>query len=101
MTVKNIVEQIERIYGRQTLPYMLRLINDALVDMGGKVQHFSAVAKTDLVTYQRWYDLDDAVIDVFRVEIKDNDDRYVMIPKLVDPHKLMKEDSDVSAGDKT
>ena len=64
MTVKNIVEQIERIYGRQPLPYMLRLINDALVDMGGKVQHFSAVAKTDLVTYQRWYDLDDAVIDV-------------------------------------
>ena len=69
--------------------------------MGGKVQHFSAVAKTDLVTYQRWYDLDDAVIDVFRVEIKDNNDRYTMIPKLVDPHKLMKEDSDAIAGDKT
>ena len=29
-----------------------------------------------------------------RVEIKGTDDRYVMIPKLADPHKLLREDSD-------
>ena len=97
MTVKDIVQQIELIYGRQPLPYMFRLINDALVDMSGKIQHFSAVAKRDLVAYQRWYDLEDVVIDIVRIEIKDSNDRYVMIPKLVDPHKLLKEDSDESS----
>ena len=41
---------------------------------------------------QRWYPLDDSIIDIVRVEIKDTDDRYSMIPKLTDPHKLLRED---------
>ena len=32
-----------------------------------------------------------------RVEIKDTNDRYVMIPKLADPHKLLREDTDDTA----
>ena len=98
MTVKNIVEQVERLYGRQSLPYMLRLINDALLDIGSKAQHYSVISTAQLTSYQRWYDLDDSVIDVFRVELLDSNDRYTMIPRLKDSHKLLKEDSDVSAG---
>tara|TARA_Y100001938_G_C7970680_1_gene369180 strand:+ start:370 stop:675 length:306 start_codon:yes stop_codon:yes gene_type:complete len=97
MTVKDIVQQIELVYGRQPLPYMLRLINDALVDMGGKIQHYTVSAYTNLEQYKRWYELDDAVIDVFRVEVLDSNNRYVMIPKLTDPHKLLKDDSDVNS----
>tara|TARA_R100000152_G_C6778859_1_gene209910 strand:+ start:997 stop:1305 length:309 start_codon:yes stop_codon:yes gene_type:complete len=102
MTVKDIVGQIEHLFGRQPEQYMYQLINDGLLDIASTVQHFSAVARTDLTSYQRWYDLDDsAVIDVFRVEILDNNNRYVMIPKLADSHKLLKEDSDVEINTKT
>ena len=43
---------------------------------------------------QRWYKLDDSVIDITRVEILDDNNRYVMIPKLADSHKLLKDDTD-------
>lgn len=92
MTVKNIIEQIEYLYGRQPEGYMMRLINDALLEISAKKQHFTQREKIDLVQNVRRYDLDDNVIDVFRVEIKDTNDRYVMIPKLADYHKILKED---------
>ena len=34
--------------------------------------------------------------DIVKVEIKDTDGRYVRIPRLVDSHKLLKDDTDVS-----
>ena len=49
---------------------------------------------TDLKKHQRWYKLDDDVIDIKRVEILDSNDRYVMIPKLADSHKLLREDTE-------
>ena len=102
MTVKEVISQVEHLFGRQPAPYMYRLINDGLLDMASKIQHYSAIAKTDLVSYQRWYDLDDdAVLDIFRVELLDANNRYTMIPKLADYHKLLKEDSDVDASSKT
>ena len=101
MKVANVISQIEHLLGRQPQEYIIQLINDALLDISAKAQHYSVISKTHLVSYQRWYDLDDAVIDVFRVEVLDTNNRYVMIPKLVDPHKLKKEDSDLSAGSKT
>jgi len=102
MTVKDVIQQVEHLFGRQPEQYMYRLINDGLLDIAAKAQHYSAISKTDLTSYQRWYDLDDdAVLDIFRVEILDTNDRYVMIPKLADPHKLLKEDSDISADSKT
>ena len=97
MTAKNIIEQIEKIFGRQPEKYMMQLVNDALIEMSGKVQHYTRVSKTDLVSYQRWYDLDDKMIDIIKVEIKDTNDRYVMIPKLTDPHKLLRDDTDESS----
>ena len=94
MKVKNVIQQVEYLLGRQPEQYMIQLLNDALMDMSGKIQHYSSQKKEKLYSKQRWYDLDDNVIDVFRVEILDTDDRYVMIPKLADPHKLLKDDTD-------
>ena len=94
MTVKNIIEQIEQLFGRQPEKLMLQLINDALIEMSGENKHYTRVSKTDLVSYQRWYDLDSKMIDILKVEIKDTNDRYVMIPKLADSHKLLKGDDE-------
>ena len=96
MDVKNLIQQVEYLMGRQPEKYMMQLINDALMDMSAKIQHHTAQKKQNLNQKQRWYSLDDNVIDVTRVEILDTDDRYVMIPRLADPHKLLKDDSDDS-----
>ena len=94
MTVKDVVQQAEKVFGRQSEQYMYRLINDALLDMASKKQHYTVSATTDLKYKQRWYGLSDQVIDITKVEIKDTNSRYVMIPKLSDPHKLLRDDTD-------
>ena len=96
MTVKTLVQQIEMIYGRQPAEYMFRLINDGLNDMSAKIKHYTVVARRDLESYQRWYPIDDRMIDIYRVEVLDTNDRYVMIPKLTDPQNLLKGDSDAT-----
>ena len=96
MNVKNLIQQVEYLMGRQPEQYMMQLINDALMDMSAKIQHYTTQKKQSLNQKQRWYDLDDSVIDVFRVEILDTNDRYVMIPKLVDSHKILRADTDAS-----
>ena len=97
MNVKNLIQQVEYLMGRQPERYMMELVNDGLMDMSAKIQHHTAQKKQNLNQKQRWYPLDDNVIDVTGVEILDTDDRYVMIPKLADPHKLLKDDSDDSS----
>tara|TARA_Y100000593_G_scaffold94584_1_gene194433 strand:+ start:1170 stop:1475 length:306 start_codon:yes stop_codon:yes gene_type:complete len=97
MKVKDLIQQVEYLMGRQPEKYMMQLINDALMDMSGKIQHHTSQKKQNLNQKQRWYALEDNVIDVTRVEILDTDDRYVMIPKLADPHKILKDDSDDSS----
>ena len=97
MTVKNIIEQVEQIFGRQPEKLMIQLVNDALIEISGEARHYTKVSKTDLVTYQRWYDWDSKMIDIVKVEIKDTNDRYVMIPKLTDPHRLLRDDTDEPA----
>ena len=92
MKVKDMLGQIEKLFGRVPENYMLALINDGLEEIGITKQHKVDASKVDLVQNQRWYQLEDDVIDIIRVEIKDTDDRYVMIPKLTDPHRLLKED---------
>ena len=101
MTVKNVIDQIEKVFGRQPEKYMVQLVNDALIEMSGEVKHYTRISKTDLVTYQRWYDLDSKMIDITKVEIKDTNDRYIMIPKLTDPHKLLRDDTDESSSSLT
>ena len=94
MTVKNIIEQIEKMFGRQSEQYMFQLINDALDDIAAQKQHRTVSKTTNLIGYDRWYGLSDDVIGIKKVEIKDTNDRYVMIPKLADPHKLLRDDTD-------
>jgi len=94
MKVKDLVQQVEYTMGRQPEQYMLQLINDALMDMSGKVQHYTTEKIQNLNSKQRWYKLDDSVVDITRVEILDNNDRYVKVPLLADSHKLLKDDTD-------
>ena len=92
MKVKDIISQLERNMGRQPEGYLMRLINDGLLDIAAERQHKIDDMKMDLVEDKRWYEIEDKIIDITRVEIKDTNDRYVMIPKLADAHKLLKED---------
>jgi len=105
MTVKNIIEQVEILYGRKPHEYVKRLINDALLDVASKKQHYIVSAKTDLASGVRWYHLPARTIDIVKVEILDTSSttpRYNLIPKLIDPHKLLKSDTDDSGtGDLT
>ena len=96
MTVKNIIDQTEKMFGRQSEQYMYRLINDALNEISAKKQHKTNDTIRDLIVKQRAYSLDDAVIDITRVEVKDTNGRYVMIPKLANAHTLLKGDTDDS-----
>ena len=119
MKVKHIIQQIENNMGQQPEGYMMRLINDALLDIAAERQHKVDDVKTDLVEDKRWYELDDKMIDIIRVEIlskssggsgsdstyttqttceansetwTESGNRYTMIPKLAAAHKLLKED---------
>ena len=47
--------------------------------------------------YEQKENDDEQVIDVVKVEILSSNDRYVKIPKLADPHNLLREDTDSSA----
>ena len=94
MTVKNIIEQAEKMFGRLSEQYMYQLINDALDDIASNKRNYTVSAITNLEEKKRWYELSDDVIDIVKVEIKDTNDRYVMIPKLADPHKLLRADTD-------
>ena len=93
MTVKQIIQQVEKIFGRQPEGYMYQLINDSLDDISSKKQNYTVSAITNLEQYKRWYELDDQVIDITKVEILDTNDRYVKIPKLADPHNILREDT--------
>ena len=94
MTVKQIISQVEKMFGRQPEQYIYQLVNDALDDISSKKQNYTVSSLTDLEEKKRWYELDDQVIDVTKVEILDTNSRYVMIPKLADPHNLLREDTD-------
>tara|TARA_R110002020_G_scaffold332518_1_gene547923 strand:+ start:1362 stop:1667 length:306 start_codon:yes stop_codon:yes gene_type:complete len=94
MTAKNIIEQIEKMFGRQSEAYMFQLINDALDDISSNKKNYTVSAITNLEEKKRWYELSDDVIDITKVEILDTNSRYVRIPKLTDPHRLLRDDTD-------
>ncbi len=96
MTVKTMILQLEKLFGRQPEKYLLQLINDGLMDVANKKQVYTVSATTDLEKNKRWYDLPATVLSIERVEVLDTNDRYIMIPKLTDPHKLLRADSDAS-----
>ena len=96
MTVKTMFSQLEKLFGRNPEKYLIQLVNDGLIDIANKKQGYTVSATTDLEKKKRWYDLPATVLSIERVEILDSNDRYVMIPKLTDPHKLLRSDSDAS-----
>ena len=94
MTVKNVFSQLEKIFGRNPESYLVQLMNDGLIDIANKKQGYTVSAITDLEKNKRWYELPTSVLSIERVEILDTNDRYVLVPKLSDPHKILKADTD-------
>ena len=96
MKVKELIQQVEHLMGRQPEGYMLRLINDGLLDIGAMKKEYTVSAVANLEQNKRWYTLDDQVIDITKIEVLDTNSRYVMIPKLADSHRLLREDTDIT-----
>jgi valyl-tRNA synthetase len=96
MTVRDIIQQIEIKFGKQSEKYMFQLLDDALDEIATSKQNYVVSATTDLLYKKRWYPFDDQVIDVIKVEVKDTDGRYVKVPKLTDPQHLLRDDSDAA-----
>jgi len=101
MKVKTITSQLESLFGRQSERYLIQIINDGLMDIANKKQGYTVSALTDLEENKRWYELPASVLSIERVEILDTNSRYIMIPKLSDPHKLLRADTDASNDDLT
>ena len=96
LTIKSVISQLEHIFGRQPENYMLTLVNEGLMDIAVTKQENVVSSKTNLEKKKRWYDLPSNAIDIVKVEVLDTNDRYVMIPKLADPHRLLRDDTDES-----
>ena len=88
--------QLEKMFGRNSEAYLIQIINDGLIDIANKKQGYTVSATTDLEKKKRWYTLPPTVLSIERVEVLDSDDRYIMIPKLSDPHKILRADTDAS-----
>ena len=97
MTAKNIIEQIEKLFGRQQEQYMFQLINDSLDDIASHKRNYTKTNTVTLVDKDRWYTLDDEVIDIIKVEVLDTNSRYIKIPKLAVPQNLLRGDEDTSS----
>ena len=96
MPVITVFSQLEKIFGRNPEAYLIQLINDGLMDIANKKQGYTVSATSDLEKKKRWYTLPPTVLSIERVEILDSNDRYIMIPKLSDPHKILRSDTDAS-----
>ena len=93
MTVKEMISEIEHLYGRQPHMYLKRLINDALLDMSRKIQHYNAIATQTLKQNQRWYPLSDTMIEIKRVEVLNSDSNYELVPMLDNYDELKEGDT--------
>ena len=96
LTIKSVISQLEKMFGRQPENYMLTLVNDGLMDIAVTKQENVISAKTNLEKKKRWYELPSNTIDIVKVEILDTNDRYVMIPRLADSHRILRDDTDES-----
>ena len=93
MTVKELISQVEYLYGKQ--PHMLikRYINDGLLDMSGEIQHYKANATEDLIKDKRWYGISDVMIDIDRIEILNSDNKYEVIPFINNSDEILEGDT--------
>tara|TARA_Y100000401_G_scaffold115987_1_gene120758 strand:+ start:5500 stop:5793 length:294 start_codon:yes stop_codon:yes gene_type:complete len=70
MEVKDIISQVESLFGRKPNKYLMRLINDGLMDIASKRLVNEDTAVTDLIAGQRYYDMPPGLLKVVGVEIK-------------------------------
>ena len=54
MTAQQIIEQIEKLFGRQPQQYMFQLINDGLDDIASTKQHYTSSSTSALEKYKRF-----------------------------------------------
>ena len=107
LNVKNVLSRIRQVFPNVPETYLISLINDALVEIG--VYSTKQIqAKMSTVADQMWYKIGDEAKDssgnkleankVFRVDLMDDSDDYIQIPRLIDKNiLLMDADSSESA----
>ena len=70
MEVKDIISQVEGLFGRKPNKYLMQIINDGLMDIASKRLSNEDTAVTDLIEGQRYYDMPPGFLKVQSVEIK-------------------------------
>ena len=70
MEVKDIISQVENIFGRKPNKYLMQLINDGLMDIASKRLVNEDTAVTDLIKDLRYYEMPPGLLKVVSVEIK-------------------------------
>ena len=70
MEVKEVISQIESLFGRKPNRYLMQLINDGLMDIASKRLINEDTAVTDLLEGQRYYDLPPGLLKIVGVEVK-------------------------------
>jgi hypothetical protein len=98
LTVKQIISRVRQVFPDAPEVYIISLVNDAINELGQYSQK-SMSAKINIVANQTFYDLSDSATDsssnamginkVHRVDIMDNDDDYIRVPRVLDGEPLM------------
>ena len=70
MEVKDIISQVEGLFGRKPNKYLMQIINDGLMDIASKRLVNEDTAVTDLIEGQRYYDLPPGLLKIVSVEAK-------------------------------
>ena len=70
MEVKDIMSQVESLFGRKPNKYVMQVINDGLMDIASKRLANEDTAVTDLIEGQRYYDLPPGLLKIVGVEAR-------------------------------
>ena len=70
MEVKDIISQVEGMFGRKPNKYLMQLINDGLMDIASKRLTNEDTAVTDLLEGQRYYEMPPGLLKIISVEVK-------------------------------
>tara|TARA_R100001082_G_scaffold109319_1_gene86251 strand:+ start:4537 stop:4887 length:351 start_codon:yes stop_codon:yes gene_type:complete len=106
LTVKQIISRVRQAFPNAPEAYIMSLINDALNELGQYSQK-SMSAKINIVADQMFYDISDNAKDssdnamginkIHRVDIMDDNDEYIQVPRVLDGEPLMFDISSESA----
>ena len=70
MEVKDIISQVESLFGRKPNKYLMQVINDGLMDIASKRLVNEDTAVTDLIEDQRYYELPAGLLKIIGVEAR-------------------------------